>query len=82
MGLSLFSSFILSSIDEVFSVKVKLELKQGETQKGDDSGLSGGGIGGIVGGILGIIIIIVIFAYCCNQEKTYVVKEKSSCVIF
>ena len=71
-----------SHYDEVFSVKVKLELKQGETQKGDDSGLSGGGIGGIVGGILGIIIIIVIFAYCCNQEKTYVVKEKSSCVIF
>ena len=70
-----------SHLDEVFTVKVKLELKEGETED-DDSGLGAGGIGGIFGGILGVGIIIAIIYCCCCQEKTYVVKEKSCCVIF
>ena len=70
-----------SHIDEVFTVKVKLELKEGETED-DNSGLGAGGIGGIFGGILGVGIIIAIIYCCCSGEKTYVVKEKSSCVIF
>ena len=70
-----------SHIDEVFTVKVKLELKEGETED-DNSGLGAGGIGGIFGGILGVGIIIAIIYCCYSGEKTYVVKEKSSCVIF
>ena len=71
-----------SHIDEVFSVKVKLELKQGETQEEDDSWFSAEGIGGILGGIVGIGLIIGVIAFCCCREKTYEVREKSSCMIF
>jgi len=71
-----------SHIDEVFTVKVKLELKEGETEdnnSGSNTAALGGGVGG---GILGIVIIVGIIYYCCGGEKTYEVKEKSSCLIF
>ena len=70
-----------SHYNEVFNVKVKLELKQGETQE-DDFWLNGEGIGGIIRGIVVIFIIIGVAAYCCRKEKTYEVTEKSSCMIF
>ena len=75
-----------SHYDEVFSVKVKLDLKgagtKEEEKEEDDSWLSGGGIGGIIGGVAAIGIIIGVIACCCSREKTYEVREKSSCVIF
>ena len=78
-----------SHYDEVFSVKVKLDLKGAGTQgtqetkeEEDDSWLSGGGIGGIIGGVAAIGIIIGVIACCCSREKTYEVREKSSCMIF
>ena len=70
-----------SHIDEVFTVKVKLELKEGEKED-DDSGSNTGAIAGGIGGV--VVILIIVFCICayCRREKTYVVKEKSSCLIF
>ena len=70
-----------SHIDETLTIKVKLELKEGETENdsGSNSAAIGGGIGG---GIAGIAMLVLIVYCCCNQEKTYEVKEKSNCLIF
>ena len=76
-----------SHIDEIFTVKVKLELKEGKKEEGESKKDESSskldelmeGIGAVIGGI----IIIGIVAYCCcSKEKTYEVKEKSSCSIF
>ena len=77
-----------SHIDETFSVKVKLILKEGETEdksknsSSEDDSILGTTLGSSIGGLLGLIIIGAIFCYCCYGEKTYEVKEKKSCVIF
>lgn len=77
-----------SHIDEFFSVKVKLNLKEGQSDEGDyyvDNKSNSNNrelYGGIGGGIGSLIVIIIIFYYCCGRTKTYEVKEKSTCVIF
>ena len=76
-----------SHIDETFSVKVKLNLKEGETEEStnsnsEDDSIFGTTLGSTIGGVLGLIIIGGIICYCCSGEKTYEVKEKKSCVIF
>ena len=68
-----------SHIDEVFTVKVKLNLKEGEIE--EDSSNNNTLIGGI-GGALGFLLIMGIAYCCCCKEKTYEVQEKSSCAIF
>ncbi len=69
-----------SHIDEVFTVKVKLNLKEGEIE--EDSSNNNTLIGGIGGSIAGLILIVGIAYCCCCREKTYEVQEKSSCAIF
>ena len=71
-----------SHIDETFTVKVKLELKEGEMENSDSGSSTGTVIGEIFGGIAGLILIGGIIYCLCGQEKTYEVKEKSSCSIF
>lgn len=73
-----------SHFDENFNVKVKLYLKEGQVEENEEESSSNSDalFGGIGGGI-GALALIIILAYCCcNKEKTYVVKEKSSCVIY
>ena len=72
-----------SHIDEVFTVKVKLQLKEGEKNK---SGLGTGGKLGIGGGAIGSAIIIggLIFCCCCcksSESKSRPNKDKSEGVI-
>ena len=75
-----------SHIDEIFSVKVKLNLKKGENTNSTNSEnkISLGKLGGLIIGIIaGLILIGSLFYCCCKKEKTYVVKETTySCAIF
>ena len=58
-----------SHIDETFTVKVKLELKEGETEN-SDSGSSTGALAGGIGGGIACLIILFLFFYCCCCPKT------------
>ena len=58
-----------SHIDETFTVKVKLELKEGETEN-SDSGNSTGALAGGIGGGIACLIILFLFFYCCCCPKT------------
>ena len=75
-----------SHFDENFNVKVKLNLKEGQTEEEDEKESSSGIaalFGEIFGGIAALGIIAAIVCCCCNrEEKTYVVKEKSACIIY
>ena len=70
-----------SNVDEVFTVKVKLEQKEKEE---DDSGLSKGTIAGLVSVVASIGISALTFYcfYLCCCKKEVVVKEKRCCSIF
>ena len=75
-----------SHIDEIFTVKVKLELKEGkkeeeEIKKDESSSKSNELLEGL-GGAIGAILIIGILAYCCCSKEKEKEKEKSSCMIF
>ena len=76
-----------SHFDENFNVKVKLNLKEGQTEEEEEEKESSSGIaalfGEIFGGIAALGIIAAVVCCCCNrEEKTYVVKEKSACIIY
>ena len=75
-----------SHFDENFNVKVKLNLKEGQTEEEEEKESSSGIaalFGEIFGGIAALGIIAAIVCCCCNrEEKTYVVKEKSACIIY
>ena len=71
-----------SHIDETFTIKVKLELKEGETENKDSDDKIGEIASGIGGAIGSLLIIGVLIYCCCGSEKTYEVKEKSTCSIF
>jgi len=71
-----------SHIDETFTIKVKLELKEGETENKDSDDKIGDIASGIGGAIGSLLIIGVLIYCCCGSEKTYEVKEKSTCSIF
>ena len=58
-----FKSNSYSHIDEVFTVKVKLKLKEGGSE--DKKGLSSGGIAGLASSIIGFAIVAGIFYWCC-----------------
>ena len=58
-----------SHIDEVFTVKVKLNLKEGEKEDEEDSSINTL-FGEIGGAVVGIALIVVIAYCCCCRKKT------------
>lgn len=58
-----------SHIDEVFTVKVKLNLKEGEKEDEEDSSFNTL-FGEIGGAVVGIALIVVIAYCCCCRKKT------------
>ena len=79
-----FKSNSYSNVDEVFSVKVKLEQK--EEKEEEDSGLNKGTIAGLVSFVVSIGILALgiycFYLYCCSKKVIYVKEKSSSCSIF
>ena len=70
-----------SHVDEVFTVKVKLNLKEGEKEDEEDSSFNTL-FGEIGGAVVGLALIVVIACCCCCRKKTNEDEEWSSCAIF
>jgi len=62
-----------SHIDETFTIKVKLELKEGETENKDSGNKAGkiiGDLAGIIVGILFIGVLVYFLTCCCCCQKS------------